>query len=94
MAKTATILGKRWRLEFVPLDSRYDGECDRPDATGKSIKIRRSLLKQPRLLLEALIHEGLHAADYCKDEEEWVSPVAHDLARLLWNQGFRLERYP
>lgn len=88
--QTVTIGRKRWRLAFGPVVRGIDGHCDAPETTGKKITIRRSLLKRPRRLMEVLIHEGLHASDWSKDEA-WIEATAEDLARLLWGMGFRLQ---
>lgn len=89
-----TILGKRWRLSFVPRlrvgRESPDGACDSPKKTGKEIRIRRALLRYPRALMETLIHELLHAADWTKDET-WIDETAADLARILWGVGFRMD---
>lgn len=65
------------------------GDCDSPDTKGKRIRISKSL--PPREELEVIIHECLHAADWHKDEDSWVAPVADDIARLLWRLGWRKE---
>jgi len=90
-----TIGNKHWRVEFcrvreAPVLRDADGACDSPDATGKRLIFRRGLLQRPRRLLTVAIHEALHAADWTKDETEWVEPIAEDIARLLWKIGFRL----
>lgn len=87
---TVTIGGKRWQLVYdrVPLDS--DGICDAPNTKNKRIRIRPGLKKCPKLLLETLIHEGLHAESWPLDEG-FVKQAASDIANLLWRQGFHLE---
>jgi hypothetical protein len=84
-----TVLGKRWRLKFVPravVGHRRDGTCDSPKDKNKTIHIAQSL--KGERLLDVLIHEMLHAADWHKDEE-WISTVASDMARALWRLGYR-----
>lgn len=80
------ILGKCWELVFKPLRSD-DGYCDPPELPRKQIQINERLRGERRL--EVLIHEMLHAADWHKDEDAWIVPVAHDIARVLWKVGYR-----
>lgn len=84
-----TIAGKRWRLVYARPPRGADACCDPPTAAGKKIVIAPSARKNPRRLMELLIHEALHAADWAVDEEA-VGERARDIARLLWSQGFRL----
>lgn len=65
------------------------GQCDPPTNTKKQIKLAPRLKKDPKRLLEVVIHECLHAADWSK-AEEWVDPTAEDIARVLWKMGYRL----
>lgn len=55
-------------------------------AEEKTIRIADNL--RGKELMDTVIHEMLHAADYYKDEE-WVEKVASDITRLLWRLGFR-----
>ncbi len=97
------ILHKIWTLLFVPrggiltekratgtskrgLDVADDGNCDPPDLKGKKIRIADNL--EPKVELEVIIHECLHAADWYKDEE-WVRIAAEDISRVLWRLGWR-----
>jgi len=95
------ILNKLWTILFVPPNalkgkkkranggSTADhalGDCDPPDTKNKKIRIANTL--PPKEELEVTIHECLHAADWYKDEE-WIEPVAADIARLLWRLGWR-----
>lgn len=84
-----TILGKRWELRFVDGRTMPDalGACEPPDSTRKEIRIRKNL--KGKELLDVTIHECLHAADWSKDEEDWVAPVATDIAAVLWRMGYR-----
>lgn len=80
-----TILKKCWNLVFVPnLGPKKDADCESPTDKGKQIRIRAGLRGQR--LLEVLIHECLHAADWSKDEE-WVQHTAHDIARAAFRPG-------
>lgn len=99
MPKDATILilGKRWRLRYClreELPRDRDADCSDPAIPGKEIRVASSSQKQPQRLLELLIHEALHASNWQTFDETWVETVAHDIARMLWNQGFRLQEEP
>jgi hypothetical protein len=76
-----SILGKRWRLVYSSLRGD-NGECDPPDAKGKSIRIAKYLRRHPRALAETIIHEILHAADWWKDEV-WIEQLCEDIVRVL-----------
>lgn len=80
-----SILGKRWKLQFCRL-AAVRGDCSSPNDRDKSIRIDSSL--QGEELLEILIHEFRHAADWSRDEE-YVAREARDLARMLWRLGYR-----
>jgi len=97
----ARILNKIWQVMFVSpsllkgkkkhansksITEDARGDCDAPTTKNKTIRISNSLLPQEEL--EVTIHEALHAADWYKDEE-WITPVADDIARLLYNLGWR-----
>ena len=83
-----TVNGKRWDMVFAPLQD-CDGQCDAPTDKRKRIKLAPRLKKDPRRLMEVVIHELLHACDWSK-AEEWVEPTAEDIARVLWKIGYRL----
>jgi hypothetical protein len=55
--------------------------------TGKFIIDISPDLKN-RVELEVHIHELLHCADWSKDEH-WVQTTAADIARILWELGYR-----
>ncbi len=84
-----TILGKRWELKFVDGRKMPDalGACEPPDSPRKEIRVRQNL--RGKLQLDTLIHEMLHAADWSKDEHDWITPVAADIASVLWKLGYR-----
>ena len=87
-----TILGKRWRFRFTPFAAPkgkrpHHGECDHPEKKRKEIRINSDLRGRARL--EAIIHECRHAASWHVDEE-FIEREAHDLARILWDLGYRL----
>lgn len=83
-----TILGKRWRLEWVKrFPHRLQcGECDRPNAHDKAIRIKEGMSEQDTL--DTVIHEAVHAANWHLDEE-YVTRFSTDLARLLTRLGYR-----
>lgn len=89
MRLTVTIMGRRWTVELdstrLPVTAR--GECDAPTVAGKEIRLRRGLHGEERL--EVLLHEALHAAAWHQFDEEWVTQLAKDLARLCWRVGLR-----
>lgn len=81
------ILGRVWQLQSTPrLGNGVNGKCDPPGQKGKQILIRSTL--RGELLLETLIHEITHAADW-NLAEEFVEEFAADLARTLWRIGYR-----
>lgn len=81
------ILNKVWDLVWVKrghendhLKKGEDGACEAPYLTHKKIYLRKNL--HFMRMIEAAIHEMLHAADWSKDEE-WVHDTAHDVTREL-----------
>lgn len=82
-----TLLGKRWRLVFDRLGrSKVWGYCDEPTKVNKEIRVDSRLSGQHRL--EILIHEILHACDWRADEAV-ITQQARDMARVLWQLGYR-----
>jgi hypothetical protein len=86
-----TIFGKRWKLRFTklpPEEGGYEchGECDPPETRNKEIRIEKRLGEKETL--DVIIHEILHASDFYKTED-WIEPVASDIARILWRLGYR-----
>jgi len=82
-----TICGQRWRVQIGGAGPGLDGKVEHPKQRGKRIFISKAATEDPKLLMETAIHEGLHAADWSKDEE-WVTRAAEDLTRLLRKLGF------
>lgn len=83
-----TILGRRWRFEWFRRrrNGPVWGECDPPDAPGKTIRVAYN---QPeKELLDTVIHEVMHAADWHRTEE-WVGEFGTDLSNALWRLGYR-----
>lgn len=79
------LLGKRWKLRFTRLQ-KVAGGCDAPTTPNKEIRIDSHL--EGERLLEILIHECRHAADWSRDEE-FIAEEAKDMARILWKLGYR-----
>jgi len=94
------ILGRYWTIEFV--DGRQipgrngeafqhkhqtDGSPDAARTGPRRIKIWDKLSGQK--LLDAIIHEVTHAANWSLDET-FVTEFAHDLAKVLWRLRHRL----
>jgi hypothetical protein len=80
-----TIRGKRWRLKREKIRGAY-GTCDGPNEKGKSITIDPNISGQTEL--DTIIHECLHAAFWDMDEEA-VSEVGTDMARILTRLGYK-----
>lgn len=80
-----TVNGKRWLVRFVPRLANC-GDCDPPDAKGKTIRIQAGM--QPQLELDTVIHELMHAGNWSLSEEH-VNQVATDIAAALWKLGYR-----
>lgn len=84
--KTATINGVKYDIDIT---GAIDGSCDYPRGGRPSIRICVDDINTLRGL-ETLIHEILHAVCWAKTEE-LTGKAAHDLARLIWRIGFRIE---
>lgn len=84
------ILNKRWILQFVTrlgkVGACEDGDIDAPDVVDKKIRIRHGLTDKK--LMEVLIHEIAHGANWHLDEE-WIHEFAHDCANILYRMGYR-----
>ena len=79
--------GKHWDFRFERIrDMR--GYCEPPTKASKKIVVEQRLGGYEQL--EVIIHEALHAChwDHC---EEAIEETAADVARLLWNLGYRKE---
>ena len=83
---TAKVAWRVWRIIFTRnLPKDLDGLCDSPTKDGKprrgkKIQIRDNL--QGKDLIETVLHESLHAALDCINEE-YVEQTASDQAELL-----------
>ena len=71
-------------LQYSIMVGELDGNCD---TDSKYWIILERDLKQ-RIGLETAIHEALHACSWSTKEEK-VTQTARDIARFLWNLGFR-----
>jgi len=80
LPKTHTFDDKKYHLMFGELD----GNCDTD--TKLWLIVEQDLRK--RVGLETAIHEGLHACSWSTGEDK-VTQTARDIARFLWNLGFR-----
>jgi len=85
-----SIGGREWQLVY-DRHLKCDGTCDWPTRKHKTIRIRRGLLRDPKELMETLVHEVLHAANFDCFDEKYVDRLAEEMATVLWDQGFRLE---
>ena len=89
------ILGKYWSVRFVPVlgpvEERADADCTDPGDRHKTIRLKSTLVGQE--LLDALVHEMLHAADWSKDEE-WVNRLATDIARAAFRPELAAKIFP
>ena len=81
-----TILGKRWRLRYLPFMGEKRGECDKPSERGKEIRIWQGV-KDDQEFMEVVTHECLHASGWHLDEF-YVGRFSEDLARILTKLGY------
>ena len=77
--------GNRYRIVYtddIPGDENKElaGLCDPPDKRDKTIYIRQSI--PLHMLIDTLIHEGLHSCLWCLAEDT-VEQVATDLSKML-----------
>lgn len=84
--KTHTFRGRKYA---VVNDERLHGYCTGPHHKRPHIFINPDL--SPKLLMEVVIHESLHACKWGATETD-VDETARDLTRLLWRLGYRLEK--
>jgi hypothetical protein len=78
--------GQKWLWRYSPLKGTADGwtEFDK-----RKVLIDSRLKGRTRL--ETEIHEGLHASFGKTISEESVTQTAHDLAKILWLLGYRIQ---
>lgn len=85
--RTIRLGNKRWRLREVDaLPAKRRGDCDDPQTPRKQIRLLASL--QGRDRLEILLHEFFHALAWDLDES-WVEVSARDVAKILYDLGYR-----
>lgn len=95
------ILGKYWefvrfkredlpivRDNEVQVSTSDAGACEEPWVKGKRIFVSKDLTDKDEL--DTILHEILHASNYTCFSEEFVSSLASDMARILYDQlGYR-----
>jgi hypothetical protein len=84
--RKVTIRQKRWQLRFQKMKPKLYGECDPPSEQGKEIRIKRHL--KGRIMLDTLLHELWHAAQWDLDETV-IEEIATSVASVLWDLGYR-----
>jgi len=80
LPKTHTFDDKKYHI----IIDNLDGNCDTDNKLW--LIINRDLSK--KIGLETAIHEALHACSW-KTNEDKVTKTAKDIARFLWNLGYR-----
>lgn len=86
------ILGKKWKLRFVPnlsgrnTKEKIHGYCDHPEEYNKEILITKGLDEKEELI--TIIHELLHAAFWWLDEE-YVDKSSSDIGEVLIKLGYK-----
>lgn len=85
--RNVKLMGRTWRLRYVPKLSGRWGDCDDPAEKHRTIRISREArgLKE----LEVLIHELSHGCNWVQASEEFITQSARDIARVLWRLGYR-----
>lgn len=83
------VISRMWDLVFRYLKGSNVGYCDSPTSINKRIVI--DTRARGERLLELVLHETHHAADWWKDEE-WVHTLAEQQARIVCRQEV-LERF-
>ena len=91
-----TIHKMPWLLRFTRLSGTANGYCYLPQHDKPSTKkiaykilIDTRLAEGSRPQLETIIHEFMHAS-YESVSECHVTESASDLAKILWNLGYRI----
>lgn len=78
--------GSKWLWRYSPLKGHADGWTE---WEKRKVLIDKRLKGRTRL--ETEIHEGLHASFGKTISEESVTQTAHDLAKILWALGYRIQ---
>ena len=81
------ILGRFWNLKFVPNLGKYMGLCEDPTNKNRTIKIQKGLTKFQEL--QTILHECGHAINYKMFDEEFIEEVSTNIAKILWDLGYR-----
>lgn len=79
----ARVKDRIWTFRFVDdlgKDYGVDGDCDKPTARAKSIRLDSSL--KGWVLFETILHEAFHAAFSCIKEDD-VLLFNRDVRRIL-----------
>jgi len=84
--KQIVLRKKRYSIKKVPYLGKYDGDCDNPADPNRTIRIRSGLKDEQEL--EVLLHEMLHAC-FWDISEESIEESGIDIARVLWQLGYR-----
>lgn len=77
---------QRWLWRYSPLKGTAAGWTE---WEKRKVLIDKRLKGRTRL--ETEIHEGLHASFGQTISEESVTQTAHDLAKILWALGYRIQ---
>lgn len=82
--------GKIWKYVRSKFNKKADwnGKCDPPDAPAVARKIRVCKSLTGKEELDTNIHEMIHACCWYLDEEV-VRQSATDIAKALWQLGYR-----
>ena len=77
------------KYKYLPdSKTKHYGYCSDPNAKKRFIAIGKKCRDNPKLELDTLIHEMLHAlGPFAK--EDWVNDTAYDIAEALWQLGYR-----
>ena len=84
--KTHTFMGRKYHIYF---QEDAHGLCDTTDTTSREMIIFDKE-EDSREYLDTMIHESLHACGLRRENQ--VKPMARDIARILWRQGWRLKK--
>jgi len=79
--------GERWLWRYSSLKGNAVGWTE----WNKKKVLIHNKLKKSRTRLETELHEGLHMTLGQTISEEAVTSSAHDLAKILWALGYRIQ---
>ena len=83
VVRTATFNRRKYK---VVLSDRLDGWCDQYANNERYLLVMAEPDTQTELI--TIVHESLHASDWCKTEET-IDRVSTEIGRLLWRLGYR-----